>query len=436
MRLAAIFGPEHGAAGPARQATRCGATSVDPRTGVPVHSLYGDGPPPDPRDARRDRRPRLRHPGRGRRAPTRTSRPSTEVLGRRGRRASSSGSSTGRSRSAADICRGSRARAGARVLRGAAHAVPLRHGLTVGEFARMANEREGARGRSPGDPHGGLAPGIFTTRRRARLDRPSPNIPTLDAAFAYAGTVLVEGDEPERGARHHAALPARRRAVARRGRVAAALTRARAPGLRLPAGHASSRGTRSTTGRSAAGVEIHITDRRAFRPVVVAIALLLEVRRAFPDRFELRRIPSTGSRARPPSARRSRRGARSRTSSRAGGPALEEYVAGGLDTSLLKREREEKRGRGSITEFMERRHGEETRRGGEKRRGGQRKSEKENKKRGRCFSFSLLVLFLSRVPSVPSVSVSSGDVLLWVETRHRRRRPIRRTTPAPRCCPA
>ena len=44
---------------------------------------------------------------------------------------------------------------------------------------------------------------------------PSPNIPTLDSAIVYPGTVLFEGTMASEGARHDAAVRAGRRAVGR-----------------------------------------------------------------------------------------------------------------------------------------------------------------------------------------------------------------------------
>ena len=45
---------------------------------------------------------------------------------------------------------------------------------------------------------------------------PSPNMPTLDSAIVYPGTVLFEGTHAVGGARHDAAVRAGRRAVDRR----------------------------------------------------------------------------------------------------------------------------------------------------------------------------------------------------------------------------
>src|SRR5687767_14805362 len=45
--LVALFGPEHGVRGDAQAGVEVG-TTADPRTGLPVHSLYGDSRRPTP----------------------------------------------------------------------------------------------------------------------------------------------------------------------------------------------------------------------------------------------------------------------------------------------------------------------------------------------------------------------------------------------------
>ena len=97
---------------------------------------------------------------------------------------------------------------------------------------------------------------------------PSPNMPTLDTAVVYPGTVLFEGTllsegrgttrpfelvgapgiEAERFAqRDERAGPARRRSSGR---------------------PSSSRRSRSTRSSACGGCQMHVTDRRAFKPVL------------------------------------------------------------------------------------------------------------------------------------------------------------------------
>ena len=93
---------------------------------------------------------------------------------------------------------------------------PNRHGLTAGEIARWRHAVEKL----------DLELAVISMRgwqRDMRFEHtglpwvmPSPNMPTVDTALVYPGMCLVEGTELSRGARHDAAVRARRRAAPRR----------------------------------------------------------------------------------------------------------------------------------------------------------------------------------------------------------------------------
>ena len=66
--------------------------------------------------------------------------------------------------------------------------LPMRHGMTIGELARLFNEEFGI-GRRDTYFDGTGVPWVL----------PSPNIPTLDTAIVYPGTVLFEGTNVSEG---------------------------------------------------------------------------------------------------------------------------------------------------------------------------------------------------------------------------------------------
>ena len=170
------------------------------------------------------------------------------------------------------------------------YAIPMRHGLTVGELARFFNEHfgigaelevvtmEGWRRASYGDEAG--APWVM----------PSPNMPTLDTAIVYPGTVLLEGTLASEG-----------RGTTRPFEVVGA-----------PWVHAESFADRLNShglpgvvfrpvvfeptfqkhhGATCGGCQIHVTDRAVFRPVVTGVAVIEELRRADPTRYAWRPPP-------------------------------------------------------------------------------------------------------------------------------------------------
>jgi uncharacterized protein YbbC (DUF1343 family) len=166
-----------------------------------------------------------------------------------------------------------------------AHDIACRHGLTMGELARLyardlglpdeAVEVVGCTGWRRGDY--GDACGLPWVL-------PSPNMPTVDTAVVYPGQCLLEGTNLSEG-----------RGTTRPFEIcgapwvdAAALAR-RLGGLGLP-GVAFRPVTYRPTfqkhaGLDCGGVQLHVTDRGAFRPVRTGLAVLMEMRRQDPERF-------------------------------------------------------------------------------------------------------------------------------------------------------
>ena len=94
--------------------------------------------------------------------------------------------------------------------------IPMRHGMTIGELARLFNEHFGLGADARGRDDGGLAARRCTpTRPALPWVMPSPNMPTLDTAIVYPGHGAVRGHDAVGRARHDAAVRAGRRAVGR-----------------------------------------------------------------------------------------------------------------------------------------------------------------------------------------------------------------------------
>lgn len=175
---------------------------------------------------------------------------------------------------------------------------PMRHGLTLGELAGMFHATEG------------LACALRVVkmegwRREWWFDEtglpwvpPSPNMPTPDTAAVYPGMVLLEGTNLSEGrgtTRPFETVGApwvepRELADALNGRRSLRLGAVRLEGaffrpLRFqPAFH-------KWAGEVCGGVQVHVTDRAAFRPVLAALILLEEIKSRWGDRFEWNQPP-------------------------------------------------------------------------------------------------------------------------------------------------
>ena len=77
--------------------------------------------------------------------------------------------------------------------------IPMRHGMTIGELARLFNEHFGIGADLEVVAMEGWRRECTTTQTGLPWVMPSPNIPTLDTAIVYPGTVLFEGTNVSEG---------------------------------------------------------------------------------------------------------------------------------------------------------------------------------------------------------------------------------------------
>jgi uncharacterized protein YbbC (DUF1343 family) len=176
----------------------------------------------------------------------------------------------------------------------------MRHGMTIGELARLFNDRFGIGARLDVVTMHGWTRDMYHDEARAPWVMPSPNMPTLETALVYPGTVLFEGTNVSEGRGttrpfELAGAPwVGGSSGARDGvsseRFAETLNARRAPGVFFrpvifePTFH---KHVKTTCG----GVQIHVTDRVQFRPVLVGVLLTECFRSAGPAHFEWRQPP-------------------------------------------------------------------------------------------------------------------------------------------------
>lgn len=77
--------------------------------------------------------------------------------------------------------------------------IPMRHGMTIGEIARLFNEHFGIGADLEVVTMQGWTRTMYYDDTRVPWVLPSPNLPTLDSAVVYPGTVLFEGTSVSEG---------------------------------------------------------------------------------------------------------------------------------------------------------------------------------------------------------------------------------------------
>lgn len=163
-------------------------------------------------------------------------------------------------------------------------AIPMRHGLTIGELSRYFN-REFAIGADLT-----VVP-MLGWRREFWFDQlnrvwvpPSPNMPTLQTAIVYPGQVLLEGTNLSEGRGTTVPFEVVGAPYLDPDRFCQAMNAAGLAGVRfLPIRYTPS--FDKFRGDSCGGVSIHVTDRDRFRSWEMTATLLTLCQRLYPNEF-------------------------------------------------------------------------------------------------------------------------------------------------------
>lgn len=178
------------------------------------------------------------------------------------------------------------------------HAIPLRHGLSLGELCRLMAAERGI----PVDLK--VVPCVGWKGQdlaASGLDwiMPSPNLPTLDGCRVYPGQVLLEGTTLSEGRgttrpfEIFGAPGLDPYAVAQEVEAEALAGASLRPLFFEPTFH-------KHAGQTCGGFQIHIQDPAAYRPVRASLALLSAINRVHPGLWDFRPPPYEYERERRP----------------------------------------------------------------------------------------------------------------------------------------
>ena len=168
--------------------------------------------------------------------------------------------------------------------------IPMRHGMTIGELARLFNDAFGIGADLEVVEMTGWRREMYFEDTRLPWVMTSPNIPTVDTCVVYPGTVLFEGTNVSeaRGTTRPFELAGAPWVVAER--FADAMNRLELPGAFFrpavfePTFHKHAQA-------SCGGCQIHVLDRATFRAVETGVALLGAFRASGPAQFAWRDPP-------------------------------------------------------------------------------------------------------------------------------------------------
>jgi uncharacterized protein YbbC (DUF1343 family) len=168
--------------------------------------------------------------------------------------------------------------------------LPMRHGMTIGELARLFNDEFGIGADLEVIPMEGWNRGMYFDATGVPWVLPSPNIPTLDSAIVYPGIVLFEGTNVSEGRGTTRPFELVGAPWVDAEPFAAGLNGLGLAGVRFrPAVIEPTFHKHAHT--SCGGCQVHVLDRATFRPVETGVALLAAFRAGDPDRFRWRDPP-------------------------------------------------------------------------------------------------------------------------------------------------
>ncbi|MBI2222844.1 MAG: DUF1343 domain-containing protein [Acidobacteria bacterium] len=168
--------------------------------------------------------------------------------------------------------------------------IPMRHGMTIGELAKLFNEAFGIGAALDVVPMDGWRREMYFDDTGVPWVMPSPNIPTLDSAVVYPGTVLFEATNISEGRGTTRPFELVGAPWIDGERLADAMNARGLPGVRFRGVFfepAFQKHAKQTCG----GCQLHVLDRRALEPVRTGVALIEEFRRQAPDRFAWKEPP-------------------------------------------------------------------------------------------------------------------------------------------------
>jgi uncharacterized protein YbbC (DUF1343 family) len=283
VRLVALFAPEHGIRGTAADGERI-ASAVDEKTRLPIYSLYGATREPTPRMLARVDALLFDMQDVGARPYTYIS---TMALAMR----------AAKEKGIPFVVLDRPNPIGGHIVEGnvldpafksftGIYPIALRHGMTIGELARMFNDRFAIRATLIVIPLRGWRREMWFDETGLPWIGPSPNIRRLETAIHYPGTVFIEATNLSEGRGSDLPLEQAGAPWLRAQEVADSMNAMRLPGVRFEAGQlTASRGAPKYGGRTTPAVRFVLTDRETYRPVRTALLFIDLVRRLHPNDF-------------------------------------------------------------------------------------------------------------------------------------------------------
>ena len=163
--------------------------------------------------------------------------------------------------------------------------IPTRHGMTIGELAKMFNEHFAIGCDLEVVEMTGWTREMWGDETGLQWILPSPNMPTVDTAVVFPATVHIEGTELSEGRGTTKPFEINGAPFIDPYLLVAELDKFGFDGVKFR--HVFFRPTfQKCAEQVCGGVQIHVTDREAFTPVIVGVAMMKTVHDMYTEHFQ------------------------------------------------------------------------------------------------------------------------------------------------------
>lgn len=175
--------------------------------------------------------------------------------------------------------------------------IASRHGMTVGELAKMFNDAFGIGADLTVVTMEGWTRDLWIDETDLPWKKPSPNLPTLEGIINYPGTVLFEGTSLSEGRGTERPFEYIGAPWLNAAAMADSMNAKGLAGVRFEAlDYTFAETARKYPGELAHGVRFVITDREAYRPIAASLLFMEMAKRLHPDDFTFRSSGGTDGR--------------------------------------------------------------------------------------------------------------------------------------------
>ncbi|OGL41833.1 MAG: hypothetical protein A3C43_10125 [Candidatus Schekmanbacteria bacterium RIFCSPHIGHO2_02_FULL_38_11] len=168
--------------------------------------------------------------------------------------------------------------------------IPVRHGMTVGELAKFFNKEFKIGADLEVIKMRGWKRNMWFDNTSLPWILPSPNMPFIDTASAFPGTVFFEGTNISEGRGTTRPFEIIGAPFIDPDKLISALVKEKLPGV-LFTPYCFEPTFNKWKGEICGGIYIHVTDRNKFKPVITGISIIKAIYKLYPELFKWKKPP-------------------------------------------------------------------------------------------------------------------------------------------------